>query len=204
MPLPKKKWPKSTRKNADKYSLDSINTMLEQAKEDEKDLISFFLYTGFRDEEAAYAKYSDINFQAGTINAHDKPEFGWTVKDHEQRTQDIILPGKFVKRMAQRRARYQATMADLIFPSKAGTPNNHLIRITQRLAKRAGLEERITQHKFRRTFGTMVAKQFGIEQARIWLGHSDITTTQRYLAADEMVTEQSKKAVNKMYSAVGD
>ena len=95
-------------------------------------------------------------------------------------------------------------MSDLIFPNGAGNPDNHLIRMSQRVAKRAGLEERITQHKFRRTFGTMVAKQFGIEQARIWLGHSDITTTQRYLAADEMVTEQSKKAVDIMYSTVGD
>jgi integrase len=95
-------------------------------------------------------------------------------------------------------------MADLIFPNRVGKPNNHLIRVSQRVAKRAGLEERITQHKFRRTFGTLVAKKFGIEQARIWLGHSDIATTQRYLAADEMVTEQSKKAVNQMYQAVGD
>lgn len=204
MPLSKKKWPKSTRKNPDKYSLDSINLMLDHATEDEKDLISFFLYTGFRDEEAEYAKYSDINFKAGTVNTNDKPEFNWTVKDHEQRTQDIILPGKFIKRMEQRRAKYTAKMSDLIFPNSKGQPNHHLIRITQRVAKRAGLEERVTQHKFRRTFGTMVAKQFGIEQARIWLGHSDITTTQRYLAADEMVTEQSKKAVNKMYSVVGD
>jgi len=204
MPLAKRKWPKSTRKNPDKYALDSINVMLKHATVDEADVISFFLYTGFRDEEAAYAKYSDMNFKAGTINTHDKPEYNWTVKDHEQRTQDIILPDKFVKRMEARRIRYNAKMSDLIFPNSAGKPNHHLIRISKRVAKRAGLEERVTQHKFRRTFGTMVAKQFGIEQARIWLGHSDITTTQRYLAADEMVTEQSKKAVNKMYSAVGD
>ena len=204
MPLPKKKWPKSTRKNADKYSISSVNAMLEVAKEDEKDLISFFLYTGFRDEEAAHAKYSDLDFRKGTINVHDKPEYNWTVKDHEQRSQDIILPEKFVKRMERRRVRYGAKMSDLIFPNSKGEPNDHLIRVSQRVAERAGLEERVTQHKFRRTFGTIVAKQFGIEQARIWLGHSDITTTQRYLAADEMVTEQSKKAVNTMYSGVGD
>ena len=64
MPLPKK-WPKATKKNADKYSMDSINKMLDVAEEDEKDLLSFFLYTGFRDEEAAHAKYSDIDFPQG-------------------------------------------------------------------------------------------------------------------------------------------
>lgn len=204
MPFPKRKWPKSTRKNADRYSMESINQMLAVADEDETDVISFFLYTGFRDEEAVFAKYSDIDFKKGVINVHDKPEYGWTVKDHEQRSQDIILPRKFLKRMERRRVRYEAKMSDLIFPTAQGKPNHHLIYVSQRVAKRAGLEVRITQHKFRRTFGTMVAKQSGIEQARIWLGHSDIATTQRYLAADEMVTEQSKKAVNSMWQAVGD
>jgi integrase len=76
----------------------------------------------------------------------------------------------------------------------------YLIRVSQRVAERAGLEERVTQHKFWRTFGTIVAKQFGIEQARIWLGHSDITTTQRYLPhlkarAQAAVIEKAKNFV---------
>lgn len=204
MPFPKRKWPKSTRKNADKYSLDTINKMLKVADEDERDLISFFLYTGFRDEEAIYAKYSDFDFRKGTVNVHDKPEFGWTVKDHEQRPHDIVLPQKFVKRMEKRQARYHGKSDDLIFPAQNGKPNEHLIYVPQRVGKRAGIEERITLHKFRRTFGTIVAKQFGIETARLWLGHSDIATTQKYLAADEMVTEQSRKAVNEMYGTVED
>jgi integrase len=178
--------------------------MLKVANEDEKDLISFFLYTGFRDEEAAHAKYSDIDFRKGTINVHDKPEFGWTVKDHEQRPQDIVLPDKFIDRMNKRRTRYQSKSSDLIFPNRAGKPNSHLIRTAQHVGKRAGVEDRITLHKFRRTFGTVVAKQFGIETARLWLGHSDISTTQRYLAADEMVSAQSKKAVNSMFRTSGD
>jgi integrase len=178
--------------------------MLKVATVDEKDLISFFLYSGFRDEEVQYAKYSDIDFRQGTINVHDKPEYDWTVKDREQRMQDIILPGKFVKRMKSRQERKGAKTTDLIFPNTKGEPDTHLIYTSQRVAKRSKVEGRVTQHKYRRTLGTMVAKQYGIEQARIWLGHSDIQTTQRYLAADEMVTEHSKKAVNQMWSAVGD
>jgi hypothetical protein len=61
--------------------------------------------------------YADIGFKKGTINVPDKPDFGWTVKDHEQRSQDIILPGKFVKRMEERKARYGAKMPELIFRS---------------------------------------------------------------------------------------
>jgi hypothetical protein len=47
MPLPKKRWPKATRKNADKYSRDSIQKMVEAADTDEKD------------------KYSDIDSRKG-------------------------------------------------------------------------------------------------------------------------------------------
>jgi site-specific recombinase XerD len=203
-PLPRKEWPKATKKNPDKYSIETVNQMLEAATEEEKDLIHFFLNTGFRDEEAAYSKYSDIDFHRGAINVHDKPEFKWSVKDHEQRAQDIVLQSRFIKRMKARRERHNASGADLVFPNSVGKPDMHLIRIPQRIAKRAGIEGRVTLHKFRRTFGTMVAKQYGLEQARIWLGHSDIATTQRYLAADEMTTEQSRTAADTMFAAVND
>jgi integrase len=93
MPLPKKKWPKGTRKNADKYQLDTVNRMLGVADRDEKDLIAFFSYTRFRDEEAAHTEYSDLDFENGTINVHDKPEVEWSVKDHEMRHIQV-RPGK--------------------------------------------------------------------------------------------------------------
>jgi hypothetical protein len=118
MPLPRKRWPKATRKNACKYSRDSIQKMVEAADTDEKD------------------KYPDIDFKRVTINVHDKPDFGWTVKDHEQRSQDIVLPEKFVKRMEGREGSIRAKMSELIFPiGAANKPNQHLIRIAQRAVR---------------------------------------------------------------------
>jgi len=49
--------------------------------------------------------------------------------------------------------------------------------VIQRLAKAAGIEGRIGLHKFRKTFATMVAKEEGIEAARVLLGHEDVATT---------------------------
>ena len=81
----------------------------------------------------------------------------------------------------------------------------HLIRIIQRVALRAGIKDKqITLHAFRRTFGSIVAKSYGLEQARIWLGHSDIETTQRYIAAEEMTTAQSRQKVNEMFAGAGN
>jgi integrase len=205
MPLESKSWPKEIDKKKEKYSTDSVNKMMKGAEtEDEKDLLSFLLKTGFRDDEVAHAQYKDIDFKKATINVHYKPEFNWTPKDNEPRKEDIVLESRLVERMKARMKRYRAQPADLIFPNSVGKPNEHLIRIVQRVAKRAKITGRIGLHKFRKTFGTIVAKEMGLEQARIWLGHDDVQTTQSYLAPDEMTTEQSRKAVGSMFSNFGD
>ena len=187
-----------------RYSINFINLLLAAANTNEKDLIYFFLNTGFRDEETAYAKYSDIDFHQGSINVSAKPEYDWSPKDGEAREQDIVLDTKFVELMMARKQRTDGSGGSgLIFPLERGTPNMHLLTIVQRVAKRAGLaDKRITLHAFRRTFGTEVAKNYGIEQARIWLGHSDIETTQRYMAADEMTTEESRTKAKAMWAQV--
>src|SRR5215471_13929928 len=60
-------------------------------------------------------------------------------------------------------------------------------------------------HMFRRTFGTAVTNKRGIEQARIWLGHEDVQTTQAYLAADEWVSvEDAQKKQQEIFEEFGD
>lgn len=204
-PLPLKEMKRPMKSRPSRYSIQILNLMLAVSTENEKDLIHFFLNTGFRDEEVAFAKWSDIDFEQGSINVHAKPEYDWIPKDSDHREQDIVLQDKFIKRMKARKARRNQTDSELIFPTDHGTPNMHLIKIVQRVAKRANITgKRITLHAFRRTFGSIVAKEYGLEQARIWLGHSDIETTQAYLAADEMTTEQSRKKVKAMFAGVGD
>ncbi len=205
MPLESKSWPKEIEKKKEKFSTDAVNKMMKAAEtEDEKDLLSFLLKTGFRDDETAHAQYKDIDFKRAAINVHYKPEFDWTPKDNEPRKEDIVLESRLVERMKARMKRYAANGADLIFPNSLGKPNEHLIRVVQRVAKKAKIDGRIGLHKFRKTFGTIVAKEKGLEQARIWLGHDDVATTQAYLASDEMTSEQSRKAVDSMFSGFGD
>ncbi len=204
VPLPMREVKKPVRRRPWKYSLEVINLFLSKATRDEKDFIHFMLNTGFRDEEAAYCKWSAIDLKEGSINVYPNDDYGWTPKDGESREQDIVLDPKFVEIMAERKKRTKASDADLIFPTRKGKPNSDLINIVQRAAARVKFEGKVSLHAFRRTFGTAVAKSYGIEQARLWLGHSDIDTTQRYLAADEMTTEQSRKVAGQMFAMVGD
>jgi len=218
MPLENKYWPKAMPKRKRKYSVLSIKAMLKVvgkglhnnnswSGEDERDLVHFLLNTGFRDEEVAHADYSWINFQKGTINVYAQPKYNWTPKDNESRSQDIDLSDKFLQRMKARMERNKAKNSDLIFPNTLGKPylNEGLLNVIRRLIKRAELEDRASLHMFRKTFGTMVANKRGLEQARIWLGHEDVQTTQAYLAADEWTSpEESRAQQQEIFSAVGD
>lgn len=206
IPLGMRELKKPMRSTPTRYSIELIKKLLEHASRQEKDLIHFFLNTGFRDEETAFSKYSDIDFAKGSINVHAKPEYGWTPKDGESRTQDIVLTDEFIKLMKERKERSNRKDSDLIFPQEnKDKPDMHLIKLVQRVAKRAGItDKRITLHSFRRTFGSMVAKEYGLEQARIWLGHAEVETTQAYIAADEMTTEESRRKAKNMFAGVGD
>jgi integrase len=216
-PLENKYWPKEIEKRKRKYSVDSIKAMLaacarerhdnnQWLEQDERDLVHFLLNTGFRDEEIAHAQYGDINFKKGSINVYAKPEYNWTPKDNESRSQDIVLSASFIAKMKARKERYNAKNTDLIFPNTLGNPylGEGLLNVIRRLVKVAGLEEKAGLHLFRKTFGTMVANARGLEQARIWLGHNDVQTTQSYLAADEISTEDSRAKQQEIFAGVGD
>ena len=205
MPLHWRFWPKAVPKPKRKYSIHSVNAMLKVAEtEDENDLVHFLLNTGFRDEEVAHAQYQDIDFKRGTINVHPKPEYDWTPKNNKSREQDIDLTSRFLTRMKARMKRYGAKPSDLTFPTRNSKVNQKLIRVLQRLIKRAGLEERASLHQFRKTFVTMIADKRGLEQARIWAGHEDVETTQKYLAADALTSQGSKAVMEEIFSAVAD
>jgi integrase len=217
-PLENKYWPKEIAKRKRKYSIDSVKALLEATKrgrhdnnhwseQDERDLVHFLLNTGFRDEEVAHAQYGDIHFKKGSINVYPKPEFNWSPKNNKSREQDIDLSPNFIKKMKSRKERYNTKNSDLIFPNTLGKPylNEGLLNVIRRLTEEAGLEDKASLHQFRKTFGTMVANARGIEQARIWLGHEDVETTQAYLAADEWVSaEDSGKKQQAIFEAVGD
>jgi integrase len=193
--------PKYTKRAPDKYSVKTINALLKAADKKEQFLIEFFLYTGVRDEEAAHMEWSDFDDDAKFIRVQPKPHFGWKVKDHEVR--DInLMPSKFVKKMVQFRDSRVDKKCDLIFPSSVCRPDKHLVKIIQRVAVKAGLDGRFTLHKLRRTFGSMIARKFGIPTAQRLLGHSDMQTTARYLAAEDMDLE-AQASVDEVFDVIG-
>jgi integrase len=197
-PLPKKEWPKTDEREVEAFTTEEINKLLSKATIDEADLILFFLYTGFRDDEAAHTYYSDVDFAHRSINITNKPELGFTIKNRKQRKSDITLPADFVQRLKDRRKRN--TEGELIFPNSKGGPDSALLTRVRAAAERGGYKKYFGLHKFRKTFGTMYGEKFGIVNAQHLLGHADIRTTQKYLAR----TKIPPAAVEELFSGVGD
>jgi integrase len=172
--------------------------------DDLKDLVLTFVWTGMRDEEIQHLTWADINWRngdgRGKITVQDKPRFDWRVKDHEKRI--ITMPDKLRDRL---RARYEEkginkTRApryhnELIFPTSDGTPNQNFadhIAALQRKAEKDGYEfsrpdvRKHILHNFRKSYATMeMVKGVPIRNIQHDLGHSDLATTERYLAVVE-------------------
>jgi integrase len=198
-------FPKYKGRKATKYSRTTIQSLLKEANEDEADLIQFFLFTGFRDAEVGHIEWSDVNMVDHSINVHAKPKtttrpWTWKPKDDESREEDIPLSKEFIDRMKNRKKRYAEQNCPLIFPSGVCKPDNNLLRRVRDVAKRAGVSQAITLHKFRRTFGSYIAKAYGIEMARKCLGHSDIATTQGYLTADGDDSKEVRETISAVQS----
>jgi integrase len=195
-PLPKKEWPKVEERDVEAFTTDEVNTLLSKATDDEKDLIQFLLFTGFRDNEAAHTFYSDIDFERETINVSNKPSLGFTIKNRKQRKSDIALPAEFVARLRKRQGTKDADT--LIFPNGDGRPDSALLYRVRKAAKRAGYTKSFGCHKFRKTFGTLYGERVGIVNAQHLLGHADIRTTQKYLAK----TTVTKAVMEDIFSGV--
>ncbi len=193
-PLPMKEWPRVEERKVVAYTSEQLNQLLSKATADEKDLIFFLVYTGFRDDEVAHALYSDVNFQTHDVWVGPKPTIGFTTKNGKERS--VRVPADLTERLQERRERNP--LGDLIFPNSNGRPDTALLARVRNAAKRAKYKGQVTLHRFRKTFGTRYGEKHGIVNAQHLLGHASIRTTQKYLAQ----TKIPAVAVEELFSDV--
>lgn len=190
---------KYTEKQVRAYTEDELKALFDACDDEEKLLFTFFLQTGFREQEVEFACYSDINFDAHTVSVKEKPEFGFKPKDAEER--EVPVPDALLKTLRERRRVYAD--ARLIFPNGGGRPNGHILRDLQNIAKRAGLKSKFGLHMFRKTFATMHHENgTSARTIQAWLGHSDLATTLAYLAVSDLKSDRTRKQVNGAFSGV--
>jgi integrase len=161
---------------------------------DLKELLLTFVLTGCRDEEIQHLCWSDLNWRngdgRGKITIQDKPQFNWRVKDHEKRI--IIMPDELRNWLQARQAR-TSKHEELVFPNSVGKPNQNFADHVVGLQKRAlasghtfSRPECRTHvlHNFRKSYATIQMLVYGATPRELQadLGHSELSTTERYLA----------------------
>jgi integrase len=179
-----------------KYSEAEINAMLDAADIDEADLIQTLLRTGFRDEEIAYLHWADVDFKRDQITISEKPKYEWRPKGRQARTLELE-DGVLLNRLQARKER-QKPISHLVFPNTLNEPDAHLIRRLYNVVAKAEangfkFEGRITQHRFRKTFASMMMATCDLQTVSELLGHRDIKTTIRYLAPDRSKARQGSR-----------
>jgi integrase/recombinase XerD len=189
------KWPmrktdriRYVKRSVEAYSKPDITRLLAVSDVDEADLWLFFLNTGAREGETMHAEYSDLDWDRRRFNINAKS--GWVPKDKEEGA--IPVDSEFIQRMKARRQRYPNDR--LIFPNADGNPQGHMLRMLQRCAKRGGLDPSYHGlHKFRKTFATLHHQNgVPVRTIQLWLRHSSLEVTLRYLAAGDDEEQRSR------------
>jgi integrase/recombinase XerD len=218
--------PKYDEKAPSAYDADQLKALFDVADSEEHLLFEFFLGTGFREQEVMHCTWRNVDFKDKVITVMSKPEFGFRVKDKEERSVPVL--DSLIEALTRRKCESKSL---LVFPGPNGKPNGHFLRILQQLAFRAGLncQECIRKskksktgkmkasrpcathpicgewglHKFRKTFATFLSEA-GVSARTIqtWLGHSDLATTLRYLAVADLRSARTRSQVNGSFAAL--
>ncbi len=210
--------PKPTEKKVCAYSTSDLKAIFRAADPDEEMLFRFFLGLGMREREVMFSAWRDIDFERGLFHVTEKPDAGFSIKDKEERL--IPIPTGLLEELKKRcRKRMHERW---IFPTDRGQPDGHMLRKLQNLGLRAKLNcgecrtktgtsckvaaccKQLGLHKFRRTYATLHHENgVPIRTLMSWLGHAELETTIRYLAAADPSSEHTRMQVDKTWDALG-
>ena len=167
-------------------TMDEIKLLLEATKNPRQRLLIELLYSsGLRVSEAVKLRVNDLDLaeNMGTVRA------GKGKKDR-----NIILSKSFVKAL-KIYLDNRLVESKYIFNSRDGHLTERMAqRIVNESAARAGIKKRVYCHALRSSFAThLLDAGTDIRVIQVLLGHSDISTTQRY-------TNVSRKQLRKVKS----
>jgi integrase/recombinase XerD len=186
----------------------------------------FFLHTGAREREVSYAMFRDLDLQHRTFRIEEKAYSGkkFTTKNRQGRT----VPIPQVLADALETWRVMCGERQLVLTNGDGGPEGHFLYKLKEIALKAGLNcgncvtgsyddffniipgtekyckdspccEHWTLHKFRRTWATLhLWNGVPITTLQAWIGHSDLTTLNRYVAHINAKSEMARQMTDNL------
>jgi integrase/recombinase XerD len=192
----KNDWPRYTEEEPETYEQEDLDKLFAACDDEEQLWFEFFLMTGMREQEVMYTSWSDVNFAHATVRVSHKPARGWTPKAYKER--EIPIPAKLVKGLKAWKAK-AARACGLVFPTAGCNPKLDFLDCLKAVTERAKLnKEDFWLHKFRATFATRCLwAGVDLRTVQLWLGHSDIESTMRYLKPSR--SQHVREKVNQIF-----
>ncbi len=184
--------PKYEKKLPTVYTAEQITAILQAADPYMKLVIALALKCGLREQEFVFLEWTDISEDDRVLRVQGKDEYGFKVKDSEQR--EVPIPDDLLEELKERKSKHKKHR--LVLATSTGEPNTKLLRALKRLVKRAKLNcnrcdgctgkvkecREWTLHRFRRTFGTTLLRAgVDLRTVQALMGHEDLDSTLRYL-----------------------
>jgi integrase/recombinase XerD len=190
-------WPQFVEAEPEIYEQEELDQLFKSCADDEERLhYEFFLMTGMREQEVMYCYWSDVNLKHSTVKVSYKPDRGWTPKAYKER--EIPIPEKLVVALKAWKPKSNKNCS-LVFPTSGCKPDTHFLERLKACAKRASLDpDNFRLHKFRATFATWALSRVDLRTVQLWLGHTDIESTMRYLKPSR--SQQVRDKVNEIFA----
>jgi integrase/recombinase XerD len=209
--LQRRDWPKYLTATRPIYESEELAKFFKACDESERILFTFFLASGFREQEVAYLTWPDIDFSNNVVRVKAKPQWGFTPKNYEER--EVPIPENVMGTLKGWKSKASST-SELVFPSITGGREHHLLDICKEIAWDAGLNcghcvtarkqntcatgphcTKWFLHKFRHTFATIHLRDgVDLRTVQAWMGHKDIASTMVYLKPAQ--GEEAQRRVN--------
>jgi integrase/recombinase XerD len=207
------------------FAEEELKKLFTAMTDEDRVRYKFFLGTACREQEVQFATLTDVDFERMEFHVRQKPDVGFTPKNHEKRT--VPMPASLVALLKQRKK--NTPHGRWIFVNRDGAPDGHFLKKLKRIALEAGLNcgectttinkgrynhkrpvevtcktdpvcRHFFLHRLRKTCASRwEAAGIPVRTIQAWLGHKDLSTTQRYLG----VTDSSKLR-SKIDAAAGD
>ena len=142
--------------------------------------------TGARKGEVLNARWAHFDLEAA---AWTKPS------SHTKQRRLHRVPLSPLAAEALTRARALGLEGDLVFPAYSGKPLNDVRKIFRSICAEVGVEG-LRIHDLRHTFASaLVAERFGLQVVAQLLGHSQISTSNRYAHLDDALLREATSQV---------
>ena len=163
-------------KPKDYITADEAIAMMHYGNPREQAIIAVFLNTGIRVAELINIKLDDY------LNSPHE----LTLLTKRNKYRKVYLNDDTVK-IVNHYLKNRKEGCDNLFVSNWGTPLSEysLNNTWKKLARKAGIAKHVTNHSFRSTYVTTIAKEHGILLAQMCVGHANISTTRLYVRGME-------------------